>query len=94
MVVLPGCDAGAVQGRVDTLTAAASDVASRDLASSPELLTIAVGHACFPDDGEDPESLMAKADHRLHAVKQQSVTQGLANLTHATTAPEGVTIAT
>jgi diguanylate cyclase (GGDEF)-like protein len=47
-------------------------VSSRPFPGTPDLsVTISVGLASFPDDASDPESLLEKADLRLHEAKRQ-----------------------
>ena len=37
-----------------------------------DILSVSIGEACFPEDGEDAEQLLATADRRMYQAKQRS----------------------
>ena len=69
VVVLPTHRAESAKAKIDQLkqavTASVAHIASG--------VGISIGHACYPEDGEDAEALLASADRRMYAMKQQSV---------------------
>ncbi len=84
ILVLPGCAADSVAARVDALAAGVAQLAQSEFAAEAGLLSLEVGHACYPADGTDPEALLAAADTRLHIAKASRVTGGMAGLARAT----------
>ncbi len=70
LVILPETDGDAASAVADRMIRA---IASNDLALPSGLavpLSVSVGVASFPDDGEDRESLIAAADHALYLAKE------------------------
>jgi diguanylate cyclase (GGDEF)-like protein len=68
VIMLPGCPADAVQEKVDLFAEigrkAGLDVVGKDL------LSMSIGHACYPVDGVDAEQLLAEADRRMYKMKR------------------------
>jgi diguanylate cyclase (GGDEF)-like protein/putative nucleotidyltransferase with HDIG domain len=83
-VLLPGCDDSAARARAESLRSAVAALARERLGEDDHMLSISLGHACFPADGGDPEELLASAEKRLHATKQRSMAHDMVNLSRAT----------
>ena len=68
VIMLPGCPAEAVQTKMDLFAEigrkAGLDVVGKDL------LSMSIGHACYPADGVDAEQLLAEADRRMYKMKR------------------------
>jgi diguanylate cyclase (GGDEF)-like protein/putative nucleotidyltransferase with HDIG domain len=62
VVIMPGMNAVAVKQRVDQLCEAAGRVGN---------ISLSVGVAFYPEDGNDDEELLAKADLRMYGEKQE-----------------------
>jgi diguanylate cyclase (GGDEF)-like protein/putative nucleotidyltransferase with HDIG domain len=62
VLLLPGCGRDSVEGRIRNLRQAAINAD----------LPISLGEACYPDDGAEPEELLAAADKRMYADKRLS----------------------
>ncbi len=60
VLLLPGCGRESVEGRIRNLRQAAIDAD----------LSISLGESCYPDDGAEPEELLAAADKRIYADKR------------------------
>jgi diguanylate cyclase (GGDEF)-like protein len=73
VVVLPTHRAESAQAKIDQLRLAVNAALS-DIATG---VGISIGHACYPEDGEDAEALLAAADRRMYRMKQQAVTQSV-----------------
>ncbi|MEI9811560.1 MAG: HD domain-containing phosphohydrolase [Acidobacteriota bacterium] len=71
VVVLPSHRLESIEAKVDHLRQAVSQAGS-EIAGAVSL-GMSVGHASFPDDGEDAEALLATADRRMYRMKQQIV---------------------
>ncbi|MEO5923026.1 MAG: HD domain-containing phosphohydrolase [Bryobacteraceae bacterium] len=73
VVVLPTHKAESAKAKIEQLrqavTASVADIAMG--------VGISIGHACYPEDGEDAEALLASADRRMYAMKQQRVAQSV-----------------
>ncbi len=69
VVVLPTHRAESAKAKIEQLKQAVS-TAVEDIAAG---VGISIGYACYPEDGEDAEALLASADRRMYAMKQQSV---------------------
>jgi diguanylate cyclase (GGDEF)-like protein/putative nucleotidyltransferase with HDIG domain len=71
VVVLPTHRAESAKAKIEQLrqavTASVADIAAG--------VGISIGYACYPEDGEDAEALLASADRRMYSMKQQSVAQ-------------------
>ena len=84
VVLLPGCsDAASARALADGLRGRLHPPYS--LPDGSITLDASVGIACFPADGNDPESLLAHADRAMYAAKRHGMPRHAA--THAT--PEG-----
>lgn len=70
VVVLPSYRMVAVEARIEQLRQAVSQAASEVAGAAG--LGMSVGHALFPEDGEDAEALLAVADKRMYEMKQRS----------------------
>jgi diguanylate cyclase (GGDEF)-like protein/putative nucleotidyltransferase with HDIG domain len=68
VIMLSGYPSETVQVKIDLFAEigrqAGLDVIGRDL------LSMSIGHACYPADGVDAEQLLAEADRRMYKVKQ------------------------
>jgi diguanylate cyclase (GGDEF)-like protein/putative nucleotidyltransferase with HDIG domain len=71
VVVLPTHRAESAKAKIEQLRQAVS-ISVADIAAG---IGISIGHACYPEDGEDAEALLASADRRMYSMKQQSVAQ-------------------
>ncbi len=69
VVVAPGLPAEALRKKTNTLTELAR-LAGREICSE-DILSLSVGQASYPEDGEDAEKLLAEADRRMYLEKQQ-----------------------
>jgi diguanylate cyclase (GGDEF)-like protein/putative nucleotidyltransferase with HDIG domain len=69
VVVAPGLSASAVPARGIALGEMARE-AGREVCGE-DLIALSVGSAVYPDDGLDAEKLLAEADRRMYAEKQQ-----------------------
>ena len=70
VALLPGChDAAAARAVADGLRAGLSPPFT--LPDGLFRLDASVGIACFPEDGSDPETLLAHADRAMYAAKRQ-----------------------
>jgi diguanylate cyclase (GGDEF)-like protein/putative nucleotidyltransferase with HDIG domain len=78
VIVLPAIRAESAKVKIDQLRNAVATVVP-DLATD---VGISIGHACYPEDGEDAEALLAAADRRMYAMKQQSLAQSVESTTH------------
>lgn len=67
VIMLSGYPAETVQAKIDLFTEigrkAGFDVIGKNL------LSMSIGHACFPSDGVDAEELLAAADRRMYKMK-------------------------
>jgi diguanylate cyclase (GGDEF)-like protein/putative nucleotidyltransferase with HDIG domain len=68
VLVIPGLARENLGERIAQLESAVC-AASKSLCGEP-MVSLSVGAAIFPDDGADAESLLAEADHRMYAAKQ------------------------
>jgi diguanylate cyclase (GGDEF)-like protein len=73
VVVLPSHRLGSVEHKIEQLRQSVSQAAA-EVAGSVGL-GMSVGHASYPEDGEDAEALLAAADRRMYRMKQQTVTR-------------------
>ncbi len=73
VILLSGCPAETLQSRID-LFAEIGRMAGFDVIGK-ELLSMSIGHACYPMDGLDAEQLLAEADRRMYKVKRGPRTQ-------------------
>ncbi len=71
VVVMSGYRPAALQSKMDQLTAA---VQQTGLDLGLPHLGVSIGEASHPDDGENAESLLAEADHRMYAKKRRKAT--------------------
>jgi diguanylate cyclase (GGDEF)-like protein len=69
VLVAPGLTSEAAAKKTEQLREQAKQ-AGREICGE-EILTLSVGQAVFPDDGEDAEELLAEADRRMYVDKQQ-----------------------
>jgi diguanylate cyclase (GGDEF)-like protein len=69
VIVAPGLGASAARARGVCLSELAA-AAGREVCGE-EILSLSVGYAMYPDDGSDGEQLLAEADRRMYADKQQ-----------------------
>ena len=69
VVVLPGQRPDAVRAKILTLMKIANEAGRR--VCGEDLLSMSVGAASYPDDGDDAEQLLAEADRRMYKVKQK-----------------------
>ena len=74
VALLPGCcDAQAANGVADALRARLSP--PYILSDGAFRVDASIGIACFPEDGSDPDTLLAHADRAMYAVKRQRLVQ-------------------
>jgi diguanylate cyclase (GGDEF)-like protein len=76
VVVLSGDSRIAVQARMEMFGSLARAV-GREVVGK-EMLSMSIGHACFPEDGSDTEQLLAEADRRMYKVKHGPRTRAAA----------------
>ena len=69
VIVLPDMKADAAGGRMLAVSALASEVGKK--ICGEELLSASIGVASWPDDGANADDLLAEADRRMYAHKQQ-----------------------
>jgi len=67
VLILSGCAAEELQSRVE-LFAEIGRLAGYDIVGK-DLLSMSIGHACYPMDGVDAEQLLAEADRRMYKAK-------------------------
>jgi diguanylate cyclase (GGDEF)-like protein/putative nucleotidyltransferase with HDIG domain len=70
VLVLPGLTPESVAERCQRLRQAVIE-AGRDVCGT-DVLDVSIGRAFYSEDGEDAEELLALADHRMYAQKQQN----------------------
>jgi diguanylate cyclase (GGDEF)-like protein len=70
VIILPGCSQETLQARID-LFAEIGRVAGFDVIGK-DMLSMSIGHACYPADGVDAEQLLAEADRRMYKMKNGS----------------------
>jgi diguanylate cyclase (GGDEF)-like protein len=73
VIVLPSHRLGSVEHKIDQLRASVSQAVAEVAGALG--LGMSVGHASFPEDGEDAEALLATADRRMYRMKQQLATR-------------------
>lgn len=73
VIVLPSHRMASVEARIEQLQHAVLSAAA-EIAGAADL-GISIGHALYPDDGNDSETLLAAADRRMYQMKQQSATR-------------------
>lgn len=78
VIVLPTHRPDAAKAKIEQLRHAVS-VSMPDIAGG---VGISIGHACYPEDGEDAEALLAAADRRMYAMKQQALAKSVDSTTH------------
>ncbi|MBI3697220.1 MAG: diguanylate cyclase [Acidobacteria bacterium] len=83
VVVLPGHRGEAVRTKILTLMRMANEAGRRVCGEAR--LSMSVGGAFYPDDGNDAEQLLAEADRRMYKVKQK-----LAQSDHSEWEPETI----
>ncbi len=71
VVVAPGLSLDAAGKRADQLRILAKQAGSE--VCGEEILSLSVGRAVFPEDGEDAEQLLAEADRRMYLEKQKQL---------------------
>ncbi|HVT61453.1 MAG TPA: GGDEF domain-containing protein [Thermoanaerobaculia bacterium] len=69
LLLFPDADAVSATERLELFRVSFAAEPHR-LSGSALPLTLSVGLAVFPTDGESPDELLARADHRLYAAKQ------------------------
>lgn len=75
VILLPGCrDASAARKVAETLRARLRSGFS--MADGVIELDASIGIACFPEDGSEPDSLLAYADQAMYAVKRTQAASG------------------
>lgn len=73
VIILSGCAPENVQTKID-LFAEIGRMAGFDVVGK-DLLSMSIGHACYPEDGIDAEQLLAEADRRMYKMKGGSKTE-------------------
>ena len=71
VVIAPGLGADAAGKRAEHMRALARH-AGREVCNE-EILSLSVGRAVFPDDGNDAEQLLSEADRRMYIEKQKQL---------------------
>jgi diguanylate cyclase (GGDEF)-like protein len=69
VIVAPGLHPDAIRKKINTLGELAR-MAGREVCSE-DILSLCVGQASYPGDGEDAEKLLAEADRRMYLEKAQ-----------------------
>ncbi|MBM3784916.1 MAG: diguanylate cyclase, partial [Acidobacteria bacterium] len=69
VLLLPGLPQGSVNARMAELTQLVTDAGR--MITGENALSCAVGHARFPDEGADSETLFVLADQRMYRAKRQ-----------------------
>jgi diguanylate cyclase (GGDEF)-like protein/putative nucleotidyltransferase with HDIG domain len=69
VLVLPGLRTEQVDPKVQLIRALTTE-SGRDVCGDASL-SLSVGHASYPEDGEDADQLLAEADRRMYIVKQR-----------------------
>jgi len=69
VVVAPGLSADAAASRAHQLKELAKQ-AGREVCGE-DILSLSIGHALYPSDGQDAEGLLAEADRRMYMEKQK-----------------------
>ncbi len=69
VLILPGLKPEALQAKEQRLRRLVVEVGRE--ACGESLLSLSVGHAFYPNDGADAEDLLAEADRRMYAEKQE-----------------------
>ncbi len=72
VVVMPGHKREAADAKAQALADLVLRIARQKWGE--DLLSMSVGQAFYPDDGDDTEQLLAEADRRMYKVKQQQKT--------------------
>ena len=71
VVIAPGLGADAAGKRAENMRALARHAGQE--VCSEEILSLSVGRAVFPDDGNDAEQLLSEADRRMYIEKQKQL---------------------
>jgi len=71
VVIAPGLAADAAGKKAEQMRALARHAGNE--VCSEEILSLSVGRAVFPDDGNDAEQLLAEADRRMYIEKQKQL---------------------
>jgi diguanylate cyclase (GGDEF)-like protein len=69
VIVAPGLPADTIRKKTQTMMELAH-MTGREMCSE-DILSLSVGQASYPEDGEDAEKLLAEADRRMYMEKQQ-----------------------
>ncbi len=69
VLVLPGLRLDQVQQKIQKLRVITAE-AGREICVT-DSLSLSVGHAIFPDDGNDADQLLSEADRRMYLAKQR-----------------------
>jgi diguanylate cyclase (GGDEF)-like protein/putative nucleotidyltransferase with HDIG domain len=69
VIIAPGLKADAAAARAERMNESAMEAGTRICGES--MLSVSVGSAFLPEDGDDAEQLLAVADQRMYAQKQQ-----------------------
>jgi diguanylate cyclase (GGDEF)-like protein len=78
VIVLPTIRAESAKAKIEQLRQAVSASVS-DIAIG---VGISIGHACYPEDGDDAEALLAAADRRMYSMKKEALAQSVDSTTH------------
>jgi diguanylate cyclase (GGDEF)-like protein/putative nucleotidyltransferase with HDIG domain len=73
VVIAPGLDAASAAKKIDQLRPLAKQAGFE--VCGEQFLSLSVGLAIFPDDGNDAEELLTEADRRMYLEKQKQPTQ-------------------
>jgi len=71
VVIAPGLGADAAGKRAENMRALARHAGQE--VCTEEILSLSVGRAVFPDDGNDAEQLLSEADRRMYVEKQKQL---------------------
>lgn len=78
VIVLPTIRVESAKAKIEQLQQAVAASVS-DIAIG---VGISIGHACYPEDGEDAEALLAAADRRMYSMKKEALAQSVDSTTH------------
>jgi len=69
VLVLPGLQSEQVEPKMQLVRSVAAKAGQE--VCGDDSLSLSVGHACYPDDGEDADKLLSEADRRMYLAKHR-----------------------
>jgi diguanylate cyclase (GGDEF)-like protein/putative nucleotidyltransferase with HDIG domain len=73
VLVLPGLRADQIDAKMQGIRSITAEAGQE--VCGEDGLSLSVGHACYPEDGEDADQLLSEADRRMYVAKQREKAQ-------------------